>query len=116
MRLDELHTYIGSKKTPDGFGLLLIEKQENMLILFEAAINVSDMAKVEYKYNERGQQIAKLYDNNLIVDSVKYNIQGWITEKQATNIDNDNIFGMQLSYYNPTKPNTAPRYTGNITE
>ena len=32
MELDELHTYVGSKKTTDGFGLLLIEKTENTLI------------------------------------------------------------------------------------
>ena len=34
MELDELHTYVGSKKTTDGFGLLLIEKAENTLISF----------------------------------------------------------------------------------
>ena len=32
MELDEMHTYIGSKKTTDGFGLVLIEKHENTLI------------------------------------------------------------------------------------
>jgi transposase-like protein len=34
MELDELHTYIGSKKTTNGFGLVLIEKAENTLISF----------------------------------------------------------------------------------
>ena len=32
--LSELHTYVGAKKTTDGFGLLLIENQENTLISF----------------------------------------------------------------------------------
>jgi transposase-like protein len=32
MELDELHSYVGSKKTINGFGLLLIEMQENTLI------------------------------------------------------------------------------------
>ena len=32
MELDEIHSYIGSKKTINGFGLLLIEMQENSLI------------------------------------------------------------------------------------
>jgi len=32
MELDELHTYVGSKKTINGFGLLLIEMQESTLI------------------------------------------------------------------------------------
>jgi len=32
MELDELHSYVGSKKTINGFGLLLIEGRENSLI------------------------------------------------------------------------------------
>lgn len=32
MELDEMHAYIGNKKTIDGFGLLLIETPENTLI------------------------------------------------------------------------------------
>ncbi|MDR1553106.1 MAG: hypothetical protein LBS69_06560, partial [Prevotellaceae bacterium] len=67
------------------------------------------------KYNELGQQIAKIYDNNLITDSTKYNIQGWITQKRAKQGAN-NVFNMKLAYYNPNKPNTEPSYTGNITE
>jgi transposase-like protein len=34
MELDELHTYIGSKKTTNEFGLVLIEKGESSLISF----------------------------------------------------------------------------------
>ena len=34
MELDELHTYVGSKKTINGFGLALIENAENTLISF----------------------------------------------------------------------------------
>jgi RHS repeat-associated protein len=86
------------------------------LLSERTVINGSDTAKVEYKYNELGQQIAKIYDSNLIIDSTKYNIQGWITEKQAKNTENDNIFAMNLNYYNPAKPSAAPSYTGNITE
>ena len=32
IELDEMHSYIGSKKTIDGFGLLLIEKEDVSLI------------------------------------------------------------------------------------
>lgn len=32
MELDELHTYVGHKKTTDGFGLVLAETTENSLI------------------------------------------------------------------------------------
>jgi transposase-like protein len=32
MEMDELHTYVMSKKTTAGYGLLLIERQENTLI------------------------------------------------------------------------------------
>lgn len=32
MELDELHSYVGHKKTTDGFGLALIETPENTLI------------------------------------------------------------------------------------
>jgi transposase-like protein len=32
MELDEMHSYVGRKKITGGFGLLLIEKQENTLI------------------------------------------------------------------------------------
>jgi transposase-like protein len=34
MELDEIHSYIGSKKTINGFGLLLIEGRESSLISF----------------------------------------------------------------------------------
>ena len=34
IELDEIHTYVGSKKTINGFGLLLIEGRENSLISF----------------------------------------------------------------------------------
>lgn len=33
MELDELHTYVGHKKTTDGFGLVLAETKKNTLIL-----------------------------------------------------------------------------------
>ena len=33
VELDEIHSYVGHKKTTDGFGLVLIEKPENTLIL-----------------------------------------------------------------------------------
>ena len=36
MELDELHSYVGNKKTIDGFGLGLIETDENTLILLSA--------------------------------------------------------------------------------
>lgn len=32
VELDEIHSYVGYKKTTDGFGLMLIEKHENTLI------------------------------------------------------------------------------------
>ena len=32
IEMDEMHSYIGSKKTTDGFGLLLIEKEDVLLI------------------------------------------------------------------------------------
>ena len=32
IELDEIHTYLGSKKNTNGFGLLLIEHQESSLI------------------------------------------------------------------------------------
>jgi len=34
MELDEMHSYVRSKKTINGFGLLLIEEQKNSLVLF----------------------------------------------------------------------------------
>jgi len=36
MELEELHTYIGHKKTTDGFGLVLIEKRKSTLISLSA--------------------------------------------------------------------------------
>ncbi|MDR1198836.1 MAG: DUF6443 domain-containing protein [Prevotellaceae bacterium] len=90
--------------------------QRGRLLTEATTVNDSDTAKVSYRYNELGQQTAKIYGDNLIADSVKYNIQGWVTKKQATNADGDNVFNMRLSYYNPARPNTAPSYTGNITE
>ena len=45
MELDEMHSYVGHKKTTDGYGLVLIERQENTLILLletEAALQVNN--------------------------------------------------------------------------
>jgi len=36
MELDELHTYVGHKKTTDGFGLALVEMTDSTLILSSA--------------------------------------------------------------------------------
>ena len=36
MELDDLHTYIGHKKTTDGFGLALVETGKNTLISLSA--------------------------------------------------------------------------------
>ncbi len=33
VELDELHTYVGSKKTTDGYGLLLIDLQSDLSLL-----------------------------------------------------------------------------------
>ena len=32
MEIDELHSYVGHKKTTNGFGLALVETKENVLI------------------------------------------------------------------------------------
>ncbi|MDR1349126.1 MAG: DUF6443 domain-containing protein [Prevotellaceae bacterium] len=85
------------------------------LLTETTTVNGSSTAKVEYKYNELGQPATKVYDNNLITDETKYNIQGWITEKNAKK-GTDNIFKMQLAYYSPAQSSTTPSYTGNITE
>ncbi|MDR1347408.1 MAG: hypothetical protein LBJ63_03120, partial [Prevotellaceae bacterium] len=105
-----------TSSTATDIKLTLFTYDERGRLLAEAAtVNGSDTAKVAYKYNELGQQIAKVYDNNLITDSTKYNIQGWITEKTARQ-GADNVFDMKLNYYSPTQANTTPSYTGNITE
>jgi len=45
IELDEMHSYVRHKKTTDGYGLVLIERQENTLILLsetEAALQVNN--------------------------------------------------------------------------
>jgi RHS repeat-associated protein len=71
--------------------------------------NIYEAAVVEYQYNELGQLVSKSYGNGAVTDSLKYNIQGWLTNQ------NSELFDMQLKYYDP-RAGITPSYTGNITE
>jgi len=86
------------------------------LLTDRTVINTSDTTKTDYKYNGLGQLTAQVY-NDTITETTKYNIQGWITEKQAYLGDMEEIiFDTQLKYYNPSSTDVTPSYTGNITE
>lgn len=55
-------------------------------------------------------------NGNSIIDSLRYNIRSWITEKSITTADGERKFAMSLYYQNPRYSSTTPSYTGNITE
>jgi transposase-like protein len=43
--MDEIHTYVGRKKTIDGFGLLLIEREKSLLISLLATEEIKPVRK-----------------------------------------------------------------------
>ena len=47
--MDEIHTYVGRKKTIDGFGLLLIEREKSLLI----SLLETEEIKVARKYGTK---------------------------------------------------------------
>ena len=54
VEMDEMHTYIGSKKTPAGFGLLLIDREKDSSTAFWATV-VPQQDKRYGKLSKQGQ-------------------------------------------------------------
>lgn len=124
--------------TYDNRGRLLSETAE-----FLTDNEQSQQAEVNYTYDDLGTLIEKKYDGglNAFRESLSYNIQGWLTSKEVTSINDIGggiikgrsladsligsitpipvtipVFSMDLHYYDPTKTTTTPSYSGNITE
>jgi len=76
------------------------------------SINGSTSGTVTYAYNELGQLTGKTYGNGA-TESMAYNIQGWLTSKNAIR-SGINLFSMNLLYYNSTR--ATNKFTGNIAE
>jgi transposase len=55
IELDEMHSYIGSKKTIDGFGLLLIEREDVSLI----SLLGTEVQKQEKNYGKKSNSLKK---------------------------------------------------------
>ena len=53
MELDEMHSYVGHKKTIDGYGLVLIETQENTLILLSG----TEAAQQDSNYGTKSKKV-----------------------------------------------------------
>ena len=53
MELDEMHSYVGHKKTIDGYGLVLIETQENTLILLSGI----EVAQQDNNYGTKSKKV-----------------------------------------------------------
>jgi len=77
-----------------------------------ASINGSTSGTVTYSYNELGQLTGKTYGNGA-TESMAYNIQGWLSSKNAVK-SGTNLFSMNLLYYNSTR--AANKFSGNIAE
>ncbi len=78
-------------------------------------LNSCEPAQVRYEYNDLGQLIGRSTQRNSLLETMKYNLQGWQTEKQVKHFG-DSVFCMRLSYYTPRFPGSVPGYTGNISE
>ena len=80
-----------------------------------SCLNSCEPAQVRYEYNDLGQLIGRSTQRNSLLETMKYNLQGWQTEKQVKHFG-DSVFCMRLSYYTPRFPGSVPGYTGNISE
>ena len=75
-------------------------------------VNGSTPLRNTYHYDKLGRLVARRYaaDENILTDTLRYDIRGWLTEQR-----NDR-FATSLHYYDPQQTATIPSYTGNITE
>ena len=53
MELDEMHSYVGHKKTTDGYGLVLIETHGNTLILLSG----TEVAQQDKSYGTKSREV-----------------------------------------------------------
>ncbi|MDR1199206.1 MAG: DUF6443 domain-containing protein [Prevotellaceae bacterium] len=117
LALQESHT-TGATGTADVKITEFDYDHRGRLLAEKTTVNDSDTALVIYEYDDIGQPVKQIYADT-VHESVKYNIQGWITEKQAAYKGSgvkEFIFNSQLKYYDPATANHTPSYTGNITE
>lgn len=75
---------------------------------------LSSTATAAYVYDELGHLTGKTLGGEL-TQTLDYNIQEWMTTTQ-TKKGTANIFSQTLRYYSPSKSNTVPLYSGNISE
>ncbi|MDR1198594.1 MAG: DUF6443 domain-containing protein, partial [Prevotellaceae bacterium] len=86
-------------------------------------LNDDATAAVSYRYSELGRLEKTVYGDNVVIQTSARNMQGWITEQQATAYKNShqpitsggiNLFKSALKYYDTRR--AVPNYAGNITE
>ena len=82
----------------------------NRLLKETAQFNDGEQAVVAYSYDAVGQLTGKTYGTgaHAIHETMEYNIQGWLTEK------NSELFDMNLNYFQAPREWFEPSYTGNI--
>lgn len=82
------------------------------LVAETTSLNGSTPLRNTYHYDKLGRLVARRYaaDGNILTDTLRYDIRGWLTEQR-----NDR-FATSLHYYDPQQTATIPSYTGNITE
>lgn len=69
--------------------------------------------QVNYAYDDFGRLVSKSTAN--LLESISYNLQGWITER-AVKIGDVDVWSEELKYYEPTAQEAQPRFDGMISE
>lgn len=84
----------------------------NRLIKETAQLNEGEQAVVSYTYDGLGRFLTKKYGEgaDAIDETYAYNIQGGLTMK------NNDLFHLDLRYYNSKYPETSACYNGDISE
>lgn len=109
---------VGDIRTPDELLTRYTYDSRGRLLSETTTLNDSAPVVVEYRYDQLGRLTATTCGEgeNTIAETFAYNIQGWLTRKQATLGTGRQLLDLELRYYDPRQPGTTPSYTGNMSE
>lgn len=98
-------------------GLLLSESTTVTVRSSSGAVVSRAGAPMEMSYTDLGRLEERRMGGGQspVTDSLRYNIQGWLSSQRAAREGTD-IFSLNLAYFSPSSPATEARYNGSVSE
>ena len=98
-------------------GLLLSESTTVTVRSSSGAVVSRAGAPMEMSYTDLGRLEERRMGGGQspVTDSLRYNIQGWLSSQRAARGGTD-IFSLNLAYFSPSSPATEARYNGSVSE